>query len=374
MKALLASIILLASACVADDDIELGEAVGEVMTTLPGSGVSSGFSSSSTPTVFRGANWKLQVIGGLPSGGIGWDMELDPGYWRATPNPIMVGGFALASTQYTAIQQPDGKTVVLAAANGYLYRSQQLAAYSNVWTWWTAIATAASVQPAMARNLDGRIEAVYVGTDGRVKQLWQSSVNGAWSAPYDTGVVSSNPPEIARDPWNRLEIFVPISTGACGITSWRQREVNGFEGWFPPVLKSGPCNTNLAVIHTGNATDVLTRAPVVGVSRYSRTSPDYTFQTPAPMPFPGIPTIVRKDDGRILALGGYTACYPERPDYPCGLHYYAERTTVGWRPFEPLVFAQVMALPLVGADAWVNKTTVFVNDESGTKLDRYIFQ
>lgn len=364
------AVATLAAACVDPDgaDLALGEHA-EALTSLPGGGP-TGLASSSRPTLFRAADWRLQVIGTHPQGWLAWDVEAEPGRWAA-PNPTQVGANPLFASRYTAIQQRDGKTRVLAAVNGYLYQSVQTAPYARTWTPWFAIAPALARTPSVTRNRDGRLEAVFVGVDGRIKQLWEVGSTGAWSAPHDTGVVSSNPPVIARDAADRLEIFVPMSANGCGVMYWRQRAPNGNQGWFPPALAGGPCTANLAVAYAGVATEVFAEAIPAGIYRFSRAGSDLLFQVAAMPSGLGPPALVRKDDDRILAFAFFTLCITP---YACGWYTSAERTATGWVGFSLFEQYPDPAPPAVAADAWVNRTTLFIAAIGTNRLERIVVQ
>lgn len=369
--------LLLLSACVdADDELALSESSAALAL---GGRTPSGFATAAIPSMFRGTDWRVQITGLHPGGWVAWDIEAEPGRWGA-PNLTVVGATALGSDRFTAIQQANGKTVVFAIASETLYRTEQVNAYGRYWTSWTTVGTAMPRQPSFARNQDGRLEGVYVGTDGRVKQLWQQSPNGPWSAPYDTGVATNVTPEIARDAANRLEIFVPTpDVPPCGFRSWRQRSANGWAGWTAPGLTSTACLDNLAVSYAGDVTDVLAQTrggPIVSLRRPASTigfsSPIGVFNA-GPLAQVGAPTFVRKDDGRILAFTGHSEC-PWTPG-SCGTYFADERTaTGGWTGFGALATSQVSTPSMVGADAWVNRTVLLAADGTGLRFDRMVLQ
>lgn len=363
--------LLVLSACVDPDDDtgELGESVAALSI---GPQNHSGMWKPGIPTTFRGADFRVQVLGDDIYGRVSWDIQLQSGVWAGSTYATLVGSTPLTSSLYTAIQQPDNKTVVLAVGtNGGLYRTEQVAAYSRTWTAWTLVGPALARQPSVARNSDGRLEAVYVGTDGRIKQIWQNAANGTWSAPYDTGVLSSATPEIARDPQNRLEIFVPTATGFCGMLTWRQLAPNGFSGWSSPQLTPGPCTNTIAVIHLGTTTEVLAQTTAGHLWRFFRATSDDLFSTttsftPAPSTPAAAPSFVRKDDGRILAFTGVTTCTPA-PLVRCGTYYVKVRDTNGsWSGWMPFVTAQE-ALSVAGAESWINTTEIYLRLSNGSQ-------
>lgn len=349
---------LLAS-CVDPDEPELGETSDEL--TFQGS-TETGFFGPVVPSAFRGDNFKVQVAGANASGAIAWDIQEEAGYW-SWPQPNIVGGYPIAGTQVTAVQQEDGKTVVFTNWGGWLTRSTQTVAYSRgSWNWWVTVEQMADVAPSFARNADGRLEGVYVAYNGHVKQIWQQSVNGAWSAPYDTGIVTTGAPKILRDAQNRLEIMVPIATGSCGVKYWRQWAPNGWSGWTVPQLAAGACVKNVAGAYVNGSTEVLAQSTSGAIHRFTRPTTNAqfnrsveTFSSTAGPVSP--PTITVKDDGRVLAFTAVRTC--AAPNV-CGKIYFNERfggaTWGGWT----LLSYAAEASSIATAESWINDTQAFI--------------
>jgi len=339
------------------DEPELGETASEL--TYQGS-VETGFYGPVVPSVFRGDDLRVQVAGADASGAIAWDIQGAIGWWYA-PQPSLVGGYPIVGTQVTAVQQADGKTVVFTNWGGTLTRSTQTLAYGRGWNWWVTIEQMANVPPSFARNADGRLEGVYVAYNGHVKQLWQQSVNGPWSAPYDTGIVTTGAPKILRDLQNRLEIMVPIASGACGVKYWRQWAPNGWSGWTVPQLASGACVKNVAAAYVGGATEVLAQSTSGAIHRFTRPTTTSQFQ-PSVETFGASagpvspPTMTVKDDGRVLAFTAVRSCAAANV---CGKVYYNERFGGGsWGGWRMLSYA-AEASSIATAESWNNDTQAF---------------
>ena len=99
------------------------------------------------------------------------------------------------------------------------------------WSAWSSLAPGSSAEPAIARNADGRLEAVYVGGDGFVYHTWQSAPNGSWGgSPRLGGLGTIATVELARDNQGYLYAFARDTNG--GIWSIRQSAVN-WGSWTP---------------------------------------------------------------------------------------------------------------------------------------------
>lgn len=359
---------LVASACVESEDaldgeVELGEHASELGLA---NRVAWGLGTYGTPTVFRGLDNRLQLVGTHPSSALVYDLEPSAGGW-VTPYLTTVGSFALGANRFTAAQQADGKTVVFAVWNSVLYRTTQTAPYARTWTTWTTVGPAQNRQPSFARNLDGRLEGVYLGTDGKVKQLWQTAVNGGWSAPYDTGVLSSGTPEIARDPWNRLEIFAPVAGGSCGFRSWRQIDPNGWNGWYAPTVNGSLCVDNLAITYTGYNADVFLQTTTGAIYVTTRGAPVFPFNPPVfkygagTLQTTAAPLMVQKQNGTVYAFTGYAGFY----------RWVKRNSDASWYGFAILgASSATTPPPLAAATDADGQTYGFVVNSAGTGLDK----
>lgn len=99
------------------------------------------------------------------------------------------------------------------------------------WTSWSELAPSSVSAPALARNADGRLEAVWADGSGVVQHSWQYLPNSVWSGPSPLGSLGSVASvEVARDNAGRLYAFArrndstvwSIRQGASGWGSWTQ--------------------------------------------------------------------------------------------------------------------------------------------------------
>ena len=93
------------------------------------------------------------------------------------------------------------------------------------WAAWSSLAPESSAPPAVARNADGRLEAVYVGGDGFIYHTWQNRPNGTWGGSYRLASLGSTTSvELARDNQGFLYAFARDTGGR--IWSIRQSSVD----------------------------------------------------------------------------------------------------------------------------------------------------
>lgn len=359
-------------ACV-DDDAALGEAT-EPLTLSDAT--NSGFFAPVTPAVFRGADWRVQVTGVNASGYVAWDIQREAGLW-GTPNPTVVA-LPLRARYVAAAQDAWGRTVIVAVTGSLLMRTQQTTPYARTFNNWVYVDTAVMErEPALAVNQDGRLELAYVSSTGRVKTMAQTAPGGAWGSAVDTGFATTGTPELVRDRQARLELFVPRPAVPCGFVNTRQRAANGAQGWFPATTVASACFTTLAVGYADDATEVFGRTAAGAIRHHTRDGSDLLFRT-GPQSFGGNtapPTLVAKDDGRLIAFTGFTSCpNGSRPGtYGCGDYYASQREAGGgwwaWQPYATAIAASAVA----GVDSIINNTYVFAAIGS-TQYQRFLFR
>ncbi len=201
---------------------------------------------------------------------------------------------------------------------------------------------------------------------GFEKQLWQTAVNGGWSAPYDTGVASSGTPEIARDPWNRLEIFAPVAGGSCGFRSWRQIDPNGWNGWYAPTVNGSLCVDNLAITYTGYNADVFLQTTTGAIYVTTRGAPVFPFNPPAPKYNAGTlatttaPLMVQKNNGEVYAFTGWAGAY----------RWVKRNSDASWFGFAILGSSSATTPPpLASAEDALGRTIGFVVNSNGSGLE-----
>jgi hypothetical protein len=97
------------------------------------------------------------------------------------------------------------------------------------WTSWSQLAPSSVAAPALARNADGRLEAVWADGSGVVQHAWQYLPNSLWSAPFPLGSLGSvSSVEVARDRVGFLYAFARRNDGS--VWSIRQ-STSGWGSW-----------------------------------------------------------------------------------------------------------------------------------------------
>lgn len=358
------------AACV-DDEPTLAESTEELSIT---DSVPSGFYPPVTPAVFRGTDWRVQVVGANASGVVAWDIQPEAGLW-GTPNPTVVAT-PLTARHVVAAQDAWGRTVIYAVAGSVLLRTQQTQPNSRVFNNWIYVDTSVmDREPSLAANQDGRLELAYVSSTGRVKTLWQTSPAGAWSSAFDTGYTTDGTPELVRDRQQRLELFVPRATAPCGFLYSRQRAPNGWQGWFPAANVAGGCVNTLAVGYADDATDVLGRTATGAIHHHTRSGSDYVFQA-GPQSLFGRNTVrpmfVAKDDGRLFAFTAFNNCLAYNPTTSCADYYAAQRESGGWWAWQPFTRSRATAA-VAAVDSLINNTYVFLLISPSAPYQRALF-
>lgn len=118
----------------------------------------------------------------------------------------------------TVCANTDGRLELLAVTNrNRLYHTSQAAASArgrpeSPWRAWSDLGQSAS-RPVIGQNLDGRLEAFAIGSDGRVLSSYQLSVGGEWTSWTSVGG-SATDIALGRNEDGRLELFIvtPSST------------------------------------------------------------------------------------------------------------------------------------------------------------------
>lgn len=113
---------------------------------------------------------------------------------------------------------------------------------------------------AVERTADGRLEVFARGSDGALWHTWQVTPNSGWSPWGSLGgtLAVGAVPAVAKNGWNELEVFVRWTDGS--IRSRRLRHDGGF-AWtewtslggvatYDPVVAANP-NGTLVVFHVG---------------------------------------------------------------------------------------------------------------------------
>ena len=95
------------------------------------------------------------------------------------------------------------------------------------WSEWNSLGGQILGNPAIALNLDGRLEVFVRGTDQVLWHNWQTAPNGAWSGWRSLGGQLSGSPAVGNNSDGRLDVFVRGTDNALWHIT--QKSVNG--GW-----------------------------------------------------------------------------------------------------------------------------------------------
>src|SRR5207244_5737191 len=135
----------------------------------------------------------------------------------------------------------DGRLEVFTiASDGALWHIWQTSPGQGPWSnWFSSGQPAASVRNtspslAVSQNLDGRLEAFTIGSDGALWHIWQTTPNGTWSKWASLGlpkaVSITSPPTVEKNKDGRLEVLVSGHDGALWHI-WQTVPGNGWGNW-----------------------------------------------------------------------------------------------------------------------------------------------
>ncbi len=201
-------------------------------------------------------------------------------------------------------------------------------------------------EPSLARNQDGRLELFARFTDGIVRQKWQTTANGGWSAWYNTSFAATSAPALFKNLDGRLQVFARGNDGAL----WTSAQTSAGGGWTSWWSLGGSITGDPAVQQQDDGRLIVFARDAVGdannrwgiayVQQTSAGSSAWTAWSTIPIGTPTLarPVSIRNDDGRLEVLvvgydthaytawqnarnGGFTAFYtlggPElNYDYP----------------------------------------------------------
>jgi hypothetical protein len=165
--------------------------------------------------------------------------------WQTSPGGGWSGWSALGSFTYPSGvgvgTNADGRLEVFITAGGVLYASWQVAPGAG-WSAWANHGTPplafASGKPAVARNVDGRLEVAVLTTQNHLWHLWQTSAGGGWSGWAGFGVcrtTGDRSPVLVANRDGRLEVFVTSPSygenRADLCHRWQTSPGAGWSGW-----------------------------------------------------------------------------------------------------------------------------------------------
>ena len=150
-------------------------------------------------------------------------------------------------------QNADGRLEAFTVgADGALWHVWQTTP-NGVWSnWFSSGQPAASIRNtstslAVSQNLDGRLEAFTIGSDGALWHIWQTIPNGTWSNWASLGLPAgasiTSPPTVGKNKDGHLEVLVSGHDGALWHI-WQTVPGNGWGNWeslgTPPNIAINP--------------------------------------------------------------------------------------------------------------------------------------
>jgi hypothetical protein len=179
------------------------------------------------PGVGKNADGRLEVFT-IGSDRALWHIwQISPGQgpwsnWFSSGQPTA----SIANTQFPPFiaQDADGRLEAFTiGTDGALWHIYQLA-LNGTWSNWTPRGKPPNLNavnsPIVRQNVDGRLEAFTIGSDGALWHVWQTTPNGLWSNWFSSGQptasVRNTSPSLAvsRNFDGRLEAFTIGSDGA----------------------------------------------------------------------------------------------------------------------------------------------------------------
>ncbi len=141
---------------------------------------------------------------------------------------------------------------IVSAQDSALWHIAQTAP-SQGWTDWASLGSPAATGglglPVVAASADGRLEVFAVGSDGALWHIWQTSLNGGWSAwlshgtPPGTAFDGLRRPVIAPNTEGRLELFAVGDDKAL----WHIWQIAPNGGWSSWTAHGTPPGTDFTI-------------------------------------------------------------------------------------------------------------------------------
>lgn len=197
----------------------------------------------SSPSTAQNTDGRLEVFSAGSDGALWhlWQTSADTPWsgWSSLNKPANTSLLVTAGIGKNA----DGRLeVFVIGSDGALWHNWQTAPEQGPWfNWFSSGRPSASIgnaqfPPSLAQNVDGRLEAFTVGTDGALWHIYQVAPNGIWSgwAPLGTppNVHAVTVPIVGQNADGRLEVFTIGSDGALWHI-WQTRPGQGpWSNWF----------------------------------------------------------------------------------------------------------------------------------------------
>jgi hypothetical protein len=167
---------------------------------------------------------------------------------NATPFAVDGGGprrVANGGRELVAGRNVDGRIELFyIGTNSQIYRNTQLAPFSTGWSGEIPLGgTAKKIK--IAQNQDGRLEVFFIGLDDAIYHLWQTTVNGQWSNGEGLGGYAKEIAVTTRD--GKIEVFY-AGTNDEFYRNYQTQQNGSWSGeqYFGGAGKRVALETNLA--------------------------------------------------------------------------------------------------------------------------------
>jgi hypothetical protein len=192
--------------------------------------------ANTDPTVISNNDGRLQVFVIDTNNAITYKSQTSPGSSTWSTSWLSLGGPIRADTSPAVAKNSDGRLqVVIVGTNNQLYFRAQTSPGSSTWSssWVSLSGTLrANSDPTVISNNDGRLQVFVVGTNNQLYYKTQASPGSStWSSGWTSlggAIKADTSPTVARNSDGKLQIFIvstnnglySISQTAAGSSTW----------------------------------------------------------------------------------------------------------------------------------------------------------
>jgi Galactose oxidase-like, Early set domain/Calx-beta domain/Glyoxal oxidase N-terminus len=145
--------------------------------------------------------------------------------------------FPLSDVGSRMTRNLDGRLQVFyKGSDSAVYYFVQTAADASTWTGPLSLGGAGTSNPVAIANADGRLEAFVKGTDNRIYHQWQTAPGGSWSGWVPIGGSAAGDPAVARNTNGKLQLvyrggdnlLYTFTQTSAGASTWTTTPTNLF--------------------------------------------------------------------------------------------------------------------------------------------------
>jgi hypothetical protein len=192
------------------------------------------------PTVGTNADGRLEFFATTTDGTLWHRWQTAPSNGWSDYDSLAApptGGNALSVTPAVASNLDGRLELFIVGADSALWHRWQTAP-NNGWSDWSSLDAPSGVElvhlpPTLAPNADGRLELFIIGSDGTLWHLWQTTPNNGWSSwetmgsPAQAGFSQTSIPAVGRSADGRFDLFAVGTDGAL----WHRYQTAVANGW-----------------------------------------------------------------------------------------------------------------------------------------------